>query len=187
MSEYKKYSIKTFSGHEFDYNDLHSNTYDINDIAKALSRIPRWLGHSGIFYSVAQHCCWCYDNTQGDPLQALLHDATEAYVSDLPSPVKKLLLDYQEMEYRLGKIIAKKFDIGFPYSQETKEVDHLALQFEWKALDVMENNPWELRWGKFLRRFDLGPLWSSARAEKEFLKRYNNHSHGYIIGFDAYE
>lgn len=173
--EYKKHSIRTFLGIEFNYLDLDPDTIDIRDIAKVLSRVPRWMGHSNRFYSVAQHVCWCYDNTNGGKMEALMHDATEAYMSDIPSPLKSLLVTYKELEYRLNTVIAKKFDYVFPFSVQLKEVDKAALEYEWDMLRIGETKGFKDSYYKFLRFFNLGPYWSSSRARREFLKRFNKH------------
>jgi len=66
--------------------------FDINDIALALSRQPRYGGHGKFFYSVAQHSVYvAYQAAPENRLYALLHDAHEAYTGDIPGPLKELL------------------------------------------------------------------------------------------------
>lgn len=155
-------SIRTNSGNYFNYLDLENNTIKIEDIAASLSKIPRWLGHTNTFYSVAQHCCWCHDNINNPELKldALLHDATEAYLSDIPSPLKKLLPDYQKIENRLHKVIAEFYGTHYPLHPEIKKVDLRALEVEWDNIKI-SNNP----------HVDY---WSPETAEQEFLIRFNN-------------
>lgn len=95
--------------------DLAKNIIEIdfNDIALSLSLITRYCGHLGVHYSVAQHSCLVADlvgiktNDARMSLAGLLHDAPEAFLSDVPSPVKKLLPDYKRLERMLlTKILA---------------------------------------------------------------------------------
>lgn len=158
---YQPNSIKTFSGVYFDYTQMNPDTIKIEDIAHALSNIPRWLGHSNKFYSVAQHCCWCHDaNIEPDErFERLMHDATEAYLGDCPSPLKSLLPAYKNLENQLRIVIAQKYGFNFPYSEATKLTDRAALEYEWENM----------------RLEDKLEHWSPERAKTEFLKRFYEH------------
>src|SRR4051794_15527189 len=83
--------ITTFSRRQFWPLDPHSDEIHIEDIAHSLSQQCRFGGHSRSFYSVAQHSCLvsalCKAN---DALWGLLHDASEAYLGDIPRPLKSL-------------------------------------------------------------------------------------------------
>lgn len=90
--------------------DIH-----IEDIAHALSYLCRANGHFISFYSVAQHCVNCALEARARgcdrevQLACLLHDASEAYMSDVTRPVKRLLPQYMEIEKRLQDMIYSKF------------------------------------------------------------------------------
>tara|TARA_R110000851_G_scaffold97156_3_gene210691 strand:+ start:429 stop:944 length:516 start_codon:yes stop_codon:yes gene_type:complete len=159
---YEPNCIKTFSGIYFSYLEMNPNTIQIEDIAHALSNIPRWMGHTKKFFSVAQHCCWCHDaniEPEDERLERLMHDATEAYLGDCPSPLKSLLPAYKQLEEKLSFVIAKKYGFNYPYSANTKLVDRAALEIEWEDM----------------RLEDRMEVWSPERAEKEFLQRFNLH------------
>ena len=89
-------TLETVSGRKIKVTDPDPSTIEITDIAWALSRMPRFSGHSipYIPYSVAQHCIQvAKDLAEYGPamqMHGLLHDAAEAYINDLPSPVKHL-------------------------------------------------------------------------------------------------
>lgn len=62
------------------------------DIAESLAKICRWNGHTIAFYSVAQHCCLVADTLPPwQRLHGLLHDAHEAVLGDVTTPVKDAL------------------------------------------------------------------------------------------------
>jgi len=145
MSEENLYTpncIRTFSGKYINVFDPNPDDIIIEDIAHALSNIPRFGGHLPIFYSVAQHCIACagYVNPKF-ALEALMHDATEAYLLDIPKPVKKMLPHYVSAEMNLHKIIARKFNVPIGMSPEVKEVDKVMLEFEWSNIMLGQGAP----------------------------------------------
>jgi 5'-deoxynucleotidase YfbR-like HD superfamily hydrolase len=89
-------TLETVSGRKINITDPDPTTIVIEDIAWALSRLPRFSGHSIPYvpYSVAQHCIQVAEELKehGPRMQllGLLHDAAEAYINDLPSPVKHI-------------------------------------------------------------------------------------------------
>ena len=109
--------IQTHSGKAFYPFAPRPDDIDIEDIAHALAHQCRFGGHVSKFYSVAQHCVLIARvlHAQGFDkrtiLAGLLHDATEAYLVDLPSPVKNMLPGYRDAENRLAAVIAEKFDL----------------------------------------------------------------------------
>jgi len=108
-------SIYTFSGRFIRPLDPDPEDIFISDIAHALGNQCRWTGHVSSFYSVAEHSVHvaaCVP--QKLRLTALLHDASEAYLTDLARPIKKapgLGELYHEAEARLEAAIAARFDI----------------------------------------------------------------------------
>lgn len=119
--------ILTITGKHFDPVEPDENLIDINDIAHALSMLCRANGHFPIFYSVAQHSLACAKEAIARGLSreivlgCLLHDASEAYLSDVTRPVKKDLPYYLEVEERLQNLIWKRFT-GRELTGEEKRV-----------------------------------------------------------------
>lgn len=125
--------IRTFSGKYIDVFNPSFGAIDITDIAHALAYTPRFRGHLGCFYSVAAHSIMCSLEFKEPEkiIEALLHDASEAYIADIPSPIKKKLKDYIELEDNLMKAIADKFGFLYPLSREVKQTDKQMLEYEW--------------------------------------------------------
>lgn len=133
-------SIRTYTGK---YVDVFSPTPDmicIEDIAHALSNTPRFGGHLKHFYSVAQHSLSCAECIKEYKLEALLHDASEAYLTDMPSPIKKRMPQYKEVEDGLMKVIAEKFGFQYPLPDEVHRTDKQMLDSEWRLLVLMNVN-----------------------------------------------
>jgi len=140
--------IKTHSGKMFDVAKPDPELIDINDIAHALSFLCRGGGHCNVFFSVARHCVYCAQEARARrfsdavTLACLLHDASEAYMVDLPTPIKDgLFPEYRTYENRLLDCIYEKF-IGRRLSEaELKlvdEIDHDLLMYDLKYLLNMD-------------------------------------------------
>lgn len=128
--------IRTYTGLYMNVFEPTSEMIDITDIAHALSYQCRFGGHLPKFYSVAQHCLNC-SYLIGNPelkLAALLHDASEAYLLDIPRPIKNRLANYKEIENGLMKVIAEEFGFVWPLQKEIKVIDEAMLQTEWDCL-----------------------------------------------------
>ncbi|MDF2874107.1 MAG: hypothetical protein K0R22_790 [Sporomusa sp.] len=115
----------------------------IQDIAHALSQMCRANGHFKTFYSVAQHSINCAREaakrgyTAKVQLACLLHDASEAYISDITRPVKYYLDDYKKIEQNLQKVIYEKFEITDLTADEcgqVGEIDNALLHHEFEHL-----------------------------------------------------
>lgn len=133
--------IRTNSGLFINVFEPHPDMISIEDIAHALSSIPRFGGHLNRHYSVAQHsvAAALAAKTLEDRKAALLHDASEAYMLDMPTPIKSKLPDYKKYEDNLMRVIAEKFGFEYPLNPEIKRIDAELLQLEWENLVVYDN------------------------------------------------
>jgi 5'-deoxynucleotidase YfbR-like HD superfamily hydrolase len=125
-------TIGTFTG-RIDPLDPRPEEINIADIAHALSRMCRYNGHCVGFISVARHSIWVSDelHTFGPDMQfaGLLHDAAEAYIGDVPRPIKRseAMEVFKVAEAKLEKVIAEVFGTPFPIPAEVMEADHYVL------------------------------------------------------------
>jgi 5'-deoxynucleotidase YfbR-like HD superfamily hydrolase len=106
---------QTFKGLKFHPFDPKPEQIDIIDIAHALSMLCRWNGHIGRFYSVAEHSIHVASLVPDKAkLWALMHDAAEAYVGDLPKPIKDFIPDFEHAELNIQRVIQDKYQIESP-------------------------------------------------------------------------
>ena len=166
--------ITTYSGHQFSPLAPDADAIDVRDIAHALARIGRANGHFSEFYSVGQHCLDCAREALARGYGArqaffcLLHDASEAYMSDITSPVKKHLRQYIAVEDRLLDLIYDKYVPGgiLPREQRVvKEIDNTMLYYEFLNLkgEKMADEEPELH---ITPCFEFSSFWS---VEKQYL------------------
>lgn len=134
--------IRTFTGKYVNPSDARNMEICIDDIAHALSQQPRFGGHLPRFYSVAQHCIHVTDHLPPElKLAGLLHDASEAYLIDVPRPVKEVLVNYKMIENKVMTRIAHVFGFDWPLHDEVKKADELELHWEWNNLMINQTPP----------------------------------------------
>lgn len=134
--------ICTSSGVAFDVAAPEVEMVNLEDIAHALAHTPRFGGHAGAFYSVAAHSvAVSYQVPQEQAVAALLHDAAEAYLGDIPTPIKRLLPDYQALYSKVEEVVARRFGVATFNTPEIKEADAYAL-----AVERAHFLPWTSWW-----------------------------------------
>lgn len=123
--------IETYTGKRF---FPETPTFVPGDIAHALGMLCRYNGHCSRFYSVAEHSVMVSrmmrDMDLGNPLEGLLHDASEAYMTDVPAPFKRLLPDWQAFDARVELAMRAHFGLAPKKSEGCKRADWLALFVE---------------------------------------------------------
>lgn len=144
---------QTASGQRFYHREPEGHNFRLYDIAHQLAQVNRYGGSCRFPYSVAQHSVLMADYAlkhTGDPVVALdciFHDAAEAYLGDVKSPVKKDLPDYRELEDITDTAIRYAFvGVGLPLEQTDfcKELDR-RITFDEKAqLMIPADLPWSL-------------------------------------------
>jgi 5'-deoxynucleotidase YfbR-like HD superfamily hydrolase len=104
-------------------------------------------------------------------LEFLLHDAAEALLGDVATPLKVMLPDYKVIEHRVEAAIAKKFGTSFPMLPEVKVVDTRMLKTEVINLMPQAAQEWECLKGVKPYPITLIP-WEPRMAKQKFLERY---------------
>lgn len=168
--------LNTYSGHKFYPLDPDPGVIRIDDIAHALSNLCRYNGQTPKFYSVAEHSVRLATYT-ADPNLArflLLHDASEAYLADIPSPLKVLpcFSEYREHEKRLQATIYRWFDLD-PMCEPSAvhDLDRGILSDEATALFGTRRHPeWIGPTSLGIVATDWG--WTPLEAEDEFLSTF---------------
>lgn len=135
--------LRTYTGKRFHFTDPKADEVEIKDIARGLSNLCRFGGQCKTFYSVAEHCVLVADLLPRNlAFAGLLHDAAEAYLLDVPSPLKGVLVSYHGLEIKVDAVIAKHFSLGPEQHHElVKRADVYAQDLEGNQL--MRN--WEPR------------------------------------------
>lgn len=168
--------MQTFTGTQFWPLDPHTDDIDILDIAHALSHTCRYGGHCQPFYSVAEHCVIMAGfASEPNKLAALLHDAPEAYLVDVPRPIKPYLPNYYAIEARLAECIAERFGLATLTPPEVVELDHRILSDE-KA-QLMSKAPAD--WGLTYPPLNAWlPCFEPRDAEQVFLSVFHRFYRG---------
>ena len=163
--------MQTASCKVFRFAAPDAEDVDILDIASALSKTCRFNGHCEDFYSVAQHSVMVSQIVPPEhALAGLLHDAAEAYVGDMVSPLKRAMPAFREVEDAVLAAIFERFGLMLPLPDAVKHADLVMLATEKR--DLLGPSP--LDWGPLPPPLDVqvrpGP-WRWAR--RAFLSRFH--------------
>ena len=170
--------MTTFTGKRFYPEDPKPEDITIEDLAHALANTCRWGGHTDVFYSVAQHSVLT-SLVADRPYRRgmLLHDGAEAYVGDLPRPLKRgteMGKLFTVMEDRIQEAILAALNTEQVPKQLSVQWDNRVLLAE---ADDLINQDWveALRDRVKVARFPEGdriqPM-APALAERFFLNRW---------------
>lgn len=176
--------IRTMTGKSFWPMEPTPDMVDINDIAHALSHQCRFSGHTSKFYSVAQHSVHVSElirrryNDKQMELSALLHDASEAYLVDVPSPVKKVMPTYRDAEHLVMAAIMQKFGLK-SFDDEIKQADMDALATE--ARDLMGNPTGWIGLDNCTPDVYVIQPWEPILARENFLHKFHNLTEGKFL------
>jgi hypothetical protein len=144
---------------------------DVSDIATCLSRLFRWRG--AIPITVAEHSVVMAQHASSARVArcCLVHDMPEAFIGDIPSPLRAWSPEYEEAEARIMHALAYRFGLPLPFPAEVRRLDLRARRSEVEQYlpDAMET----VRWLRPLPVTFEG--WSPARARREFLRGCREH------------
>jgi 5'-deoxynucleotidase YfbR-like HD superfamily hydrolase len=139
--------VETYTGGGVDLFDPDPATVSIEDIAAGLAHTCRFGGHCRRFYSVAEHSLYVHHEfPREEPrlrLLALLHDAGEAYVGDVPRPLKTEVEAFERVERQVLDAVWTGLGIEPPTDAEWERVmaaDDRLLAYE--ADELLEDGSW---------------------------------------------
>lgn len=169
--------IVTQSGKKFNPLEPDLDLIDIEDIAHALAHTPRFTGHTKEFYSVAQHSVKVSILCESHQLHGLLHDASEAYMCDIATPLKRTpeFAPYREAEARLQMAIYRKFRLKEDHPQEVKDVDWFVGVYEgWMLMPHVPGAFWieDSRLLEDIKDRLYIECWRPDAAKVNFLNRF---------------
>lgn len=170
--------IMTYTGVHFYPLDTRPEEIAVEDIAHALACSNRFTGHTRVPYSIAHHSFLVsYYCSPKDALWGLLHDASEAYLHDIPRPLKGLPLmnHYRILESNLMQDICDKFGLGYEQPESVTIADGRALATEGR--DLMPDNDFD--WSVYGEPFEqtIDP-WNWKICEQRFLERFKELTDG---------
>jgi hypothetical protein len=160
--------ITMLSGGVFDFKDMEDSSYTIEDIAHNLSMICRFTGSVSKHYSVSQHSVLVSRCVPPEhALSALMHDMSEAVMSDINSPLKALLPQYKAFEKKVEKFMFGRMGLPFPMHPSIKLADISVFLAENRDLRGIESY-----WAGVEAYSKRIIPWQAEKAKREFLKRY---------------
>lgn len=135
-------TIMLQSGAWFDFAAPHASPFTIEDIAHGLANICRYSGQCSRFYSVAEHSLLVSDIASGFELEALMHDAAEAFLGDITRPLKQMLPEYKRIEKEVETAIFSRFGLPTPLPREVKRADLSVLAAEQRQIMPPGTDDW---------------------------------------------
>ncbi len=182
--------IQSFSSKVVTPRDLRPDQVTFEDIAHALAQKVRFNGQlAALGYSVAQHCVMGAEQIAGPfKLAFLLHEVSEVYLPDVPTPIKSFLsVDIGGLEGLSDKCLVSwakleeiHADVIFAAlglrsirplidAPEVRLMDLRMLMTEKRDMASPEPQPWGI---------DVEPLgiqirpWSATESERRFIESY---------------
>jgi 5'-deoxynucleotidase YfbR-like HD superfamily hydrolase len=167
--------ILTATGQYFNFLQPQRHTILIEDIALGLSHVCRFAGQTRTLYTVAQHsvlvCDLVASTHPQDAFAALMHDAHEAYVGDVPSPLKQLLPDYKSLEDRIQGAVLARYGLQRPLPASVKHADLVLLATEQRDFMPAHDDEWVVIAG-IEPLFSTIRAWDPITARKAFMQRF---------------
>lgn len=179
--------ILTHTGRLVDPLHLTEDDVCLEDVAHALALVNRFGGHSKRPLSVAQHSVFV--SYLCTTLQALLHDASEAYIGDVCRPLKRQpdFLFYRAVEEQIQSLIFHKYGCDVVESDELRRADLAMCRWEAEhamtlpAVGAEHLNCMTIEITDAQRTIVVEHdwcFWTWERAEREFLERFNTIGRG---------
>jgi hypothetical protein len=170
--------IQTLHGHVVELHNPDLTEVSIDEVAVALSRINRFSGHTLLPYNVAHHSVIVAKHLEphGKAMAyaGLMHDAHEAFIGDITSPVKRLCGDaFRELDERMIRAVCQRWRVSYELvtSEAVKLSDMRTLATEKRDIMSKCEKDWGLSYEPWNDGYQIKPLESSAAASR-FLQYY---------------
>ncbi|WP_217360542.1 YfbR-like 5'-deoxynucleotidase [Ruegeria atlantica] len=163
--------IMLASGKWFDFLNPHGSEFDIEDIAHGLSKVCRYSGQCKEFYSVAEHSLIVSEQVEDFAFEALLHDASEAFMGDITRPLKQLVPEFKRLEAEIESAISERFDLRSNYRSVVKQADLRVLAAEQIQIMAEGCADWVEEAGIEPAPIEVRHL-TPEKAKDEFLARF---------------
>ena len=177
--------VGTNSGKRIGLSAVDLDQIDINDIADGVSNSCRFTGQVRLWYSVAEHCMWVADILPPHlRFHGLMHDAAEAYIADLSSPVKRKIGEpYHDIERVIALAIGQKYGLGdglVDPPKAVKDADRIMLMTERDHLQRKPSRDWGDEYENSVR---IPGFWVRCETPKDaraaFMRRFKEYSRGH--------
>lgn len=185
-----KTALETHGGFYVDLIEPQPETVNVKDIARALSMTCRYGGHVNRYYSVAEHAVLVSQLLQRSSaarwsFAALHHDDHEAFLCDLPTPLKNIMGEAYDtiregLDITIGKVL--NVDPSWFHHERIQWADATALRIEADVLKFSRGltRNWDRAWDRFnlhelpvdLIPPDWAPGLKPSRAEDLFLAEH---------------
>lgn len=172
--------VRGYGGQYMDYRNPEKYHFRTTEFAHALSKLCRFTGNVYRHYSVAQHSVlvsYLVGDDRDTKLKALLHDAAEMFIGDLPGPLKYIVQgEYMKVERRIETAIYKQFGILDVPDAPIKKADQYILSVERRDLIPKDNlSGWDSsKWPSWIENnpdhYRIIPL-NADQAEWDFNQR----------------
>lgn len=177
------------SGKLIDVFSYTKDDFNATDVVHGLSNIMRFSGQSATPYSVATHSmnvenvCRILGANIPTRFFAILHDAAEVYIGDIPAPVKVKLPEIIKLEKHINNEILRFFIDEFKFADLASHVDWQLIDDVDKSIVSQElqklviNNPIEL---SFNVKYVIPAKYVTTNSERLsdtigiFSEKYNN-------------
>ena len=170
--------VHTHTGKKFHFLNPHPDEICIEDIAHSLSLKCRFNGHTSSFYSVAQHCIQMSYWEKVHQKWLLFHDAAEAYIGDISTPVKQQFPEIWKIEDQILHVLAKKYNLTIPIPYDwIQKVDQRMLATEKRDI-LLHNFKWAFELPEPYEHAII-PV-KSRMIEKMFFNRVKELGMGYL-------
>lgn len=187
--------METYTGKRPVIGDMTAATVDMMDVGTSLSRMTRFLGHCKVFYSVAEHSVLVsealeyYGASTKEVFAGLMHDAKEAYIGDMPTPVKRAFAQHcidfnsvkKQIEYNADRAICEY--VGWITPEDIRSMlivsaDLGALKVEANFLCVSGGRNWTytsepMEFKEEIVKQHGGWGWDTSQAYDRFMARYD--------------